>query len=82
MQKSRKFLLLLNNNDNEILMSLQYIYIYIYIYIYVIAFYSHLDQVPLIIFGVVNLIFGCISIAGFVIVYFRVCIYNILPFCS
>ncbi|KAI7853655.1 hypothetical protein BDC45DRAFT_510766 [Circinella umbellata] len=34
-------------------------------------FYSHLDQIPLIIFGVVNLIFGCISVAGFVIVYFR-----------
>ncbi|KAI9497355.1 hypothetical protein BDB00DRAFT_804121 [Zychaea mexicana] len=34
-------------------------------------FYSHLHEVPLIIFGVVNLIFGCISIAGFVVVYFR-----------
>ncbi|KAI9276852.1 hypothetical protein BDA99DRAFT_494301 [Phascolomyces articulosus] len=33
-------------------------------------FYSYLNEVPLIIFGVVNLIFGCISIGGFVVVFF------------
>ncbi|CDH54105.1 predicted protein [Lichtheimia corymbifera JMRC:FSU:9682] len=31
-------------------------------------FYSHLDDVPLIVFGVINLIFGCITLAGFVII--------------
>ncbi|KAL1931996.1 hypothetical protein VTP01DRAFT_9052 [Rhizomucor pusillus] len=31
-------------------------------------FYSYLDQIPLVIFGVINLIFGCVTLAGFLTV--------------
>lgn len=40
----------------------------------ILAFYSYLSQVPLVIFGVVNLIFGCVSLAGFITVLTRVCL--------